>query len=276
MEGLRRLAEFGLIEIPGFEVDDEPEESPSGQSEPDEIPQASVVSESSEASDVSEVSSVGENDSTPIAREASDVERAGADVSSSPRSASEGSQAASTEETGSTRGSASVGIDLSHLPVPPADFAYDDEMLEMDVPLSEELKRELLVLDEQVDELTHYQFFDIDRDADRGEIKKSYFKLSKRYHPDKHFRKEIGPYKNKLENVFQKITRAYRVLSDPDQREEYDRELAQRTRNPNDSNATGLSKPSQMHMASESASFRSDQGDDSGKDKRSAAFAHLV
>lgn len=290
LEGLRRLAEVGLIDIPGFEVEEDTRASDvsSAASAPDGgVPEASVVSE---ASEVSEASSAGEADSSPIAREASDVERVGAGRSSSSASSSSSSTTSSSAEStaGSTNtskasssssdpGSGQVGIDLSHLPVPPERFDYDRELLEMDVPLSEELKRELLVLDQQVDELTHYQFFGVDRDAERGEIKKSYFKLSKRYHPDKHFRKEIGPYKSKLENVFQKITRAYRTLSNDEQREEYDRELGPRTTDaPDDSNATGMSEPSRVHMASESASSRSTGQNDSGGDKRSAAFAHLV
>ena len=165
-----------------------------------------------------------------------------------------------------------TGIDLSHLPIPPEAFDIAEELLELDVPVNEELKRELIVLYEQIDELTHYEFFGVERDADQRDIKKSYFKLSKRYHPDKHFRKDIGPYKEMLEDIFQKITRAYRTLSNDDKRREYNQELAARE----DDSATPMSRPTKVNMAEETST--GDGGGKGGgkKNKRTAAFAQLV
>lgn len=60
------------------------------------------------------------------------------------------------------------------------------------------------------------------RTADARAIKRAYYKLSKEYHPDKFYRKNLGPYKEKLETIFGKINEAYRVLSDPETRDDYD------------------------------------------------------
>lgn len=296
LEGLERLLELGLIEIPGADIEPEVGSDESGGAETSGNSHASVVSEVAETSSTSQQSQdspiLGARSSSSFA---SGAESSGGHAEGSepgtPESEASGdeSSVSSREETSDASessdserdGSPQVGIDLSHLPVPPAEYDYDRELLEMDVPLSEELKRELLVLDQQVDELTHYQFFGVDRDAPQGAIKKSYFTLSKRYHPDKHFRKEIGPFEEKLENVFQKITRAYRTLSNPDQREDYDEELAEQqaretTPDADEETPTPMSNPSRVHMANESASSRAQEESRTGTDKRKAAFAKLV
>ena len=52
--------------------------------------------------------------------------------------------------------------------------------------------------------------------ADRRTIKRAYFKLSKEFHPDRYFRKEIGDYAERLERIFKKVLEAHEMLSDPD------------------------------------------------------------
>lgn len=171
----------------------------------------------------------------------------------------------------------SSGIDLSHLPTPPEDFDYDGSALEADVPLDETMKRELICLSEQLDSLDHYQFFGVDRDASQKAIKMAYFRLSKRYHPDKHFGDEIGPFEEMLEDIFQRVTKAYRTLSDPDNREAYDEELAERDAD----EATPMNRPSSVRMAREEEGAE-EAGDGGGggvstdTGKRKAAFAKLL
>ena len=53
-------------------------------------------------------------------------------------------------------------------------------------------------------------------------MKRAYYKLSKEYHPDRFYRMQLGPYKEQLEVVFNKITEAYRILSDLNTRADYD------------------------------------------------------
>lgn len=217
LNGLERLCEVGLVEIPGYEPTTETGES-EGEGESDE-PGGSEADPSSDSN---------------------------------------------------------AGIDLSHLPTPPEAFEYDPELAELDVPLDENLRRELECLYAQIDELDHYQFFGVDRDAGRSAIKKSYFELSKRYHPDKHFRAELGPYEEMLERIFQTITRAYRILSNSDKRSEYDETLAEHEA----AVATPMSRPSAVRMASEDASGdesnRSGERRETPAGKRRAAFAQLV
>lgn len=62
----------------------------------------------------------------------------------------------------------------------------------------------------------YYEILGVSRDADKEEIKRSYRRLARKYHPD--VNKEPG-----AEDRFKEINRAYEVLSEPEVRARYDR-----------------------------------------------------
>jgi len=68
----------------------------------------------------------------------------------------------------------------------------------------------------------HYAMLDVDENAERMDIQKAYHSLSRLWHPDRYFRKELGPYEERLEAVFIAITDAYRTLSNESARRAYD------------------------------------------------------
>ncbi len=72
---------------------------------------------------------------------------------------------------------------------------------------------------------THYELLSIAADADRKAVRDAYFALSKRFHPDVYFKREIGPYRERIEGIFRALTRAYDVLGNPKQRAAYDQLL---------------------------------------------------
>ncbi|HEX7353511.1 MAG TPA: DnaJ domain-containing protein, partial [Mycobacteriales bacterium] len=61
-----------------------------------------------------------------------------------------------------------------------------------------------------------YAALGVDKTATPAEIKKSYRKLARELHPDK------NPGDARAEARFKEVSEAYDVLSDPDQRAEYD------------------------------------------------------
>jgi molecular chaperone DnaJ len=62
----------------------------------------------------------------------------------------------------------------------------------------------------------YYKVLGVDKKASQDDIKKSYRKLARKYHPDTN--KEAG-----AEERFKEISEAYDVLSDPEKRKKYDR-----------------------------------------------------
>jgi len=62
----------------------------------------------------------------------------------------------------------------------------------------------------------YYESLGVPRTASADEIKKSFRKLAREYHPD------VAKDKKKAEERFKEINEAYEVLSDPDKRKKYD------------------------------------------------------
>lgn len=62
-----------------------------------------------------------------------------------------------------------------------------------------------------------YEILEVDRDASAEDVKRSYRRLARRYHPD------ANPGDPEAEARFKELAAAYEVLSDPEKRERYDR-----------------------------------------------------
>jgi curved DNA-binding protein CbpA len=67
--------------------------------------------------------------------------------------------------------------------------------------------------------------FQVDSSVADRTIRRSYFKLSKEFHPDLFFRKELGGFKERMEEIFRWISLAYDTLSDRNKRARYDADL---------------------------------------------------
>ena len=90
-----------------------------------------------------------------------------------------------------------------------------DPSLELGV----EVQEELLAFAARLAQPYH-EILGVPRDADARAIKKAYFTLSKRLHPDRYFRRRIGPFAPLVEICFKKLLEAYELLSDPQTRAE--------------------------------------------------------
>ena len=72
-------------------------------------------------------------------------------------------------------------------------------------------------LEEQVAEKRdYYEILGVGKSADENQIKKAYWKLAKKYHPD------VNPGDQEAEDKFKEANEAYEVLSDKEKRSRYD------------------------------------------------------
>jgi len=62
----------------------------------------------------------------------------------------------------------------------------------------------------------YYEVLGVSRDADEKEIKRTFRKLARKYHPD------VNPGNKEAEQRFKELSEAYQVLSDPEKRKKYD------------------------------------------------------
>jgi tetratricopeptide (TPR) repeat protein len=87
---------------------------------------------------------------------------------------------------------------------------------------SHEKIEEVLAFKERLQTSNYYQILGVSKDASEGDIKKAYFLLARKFHPDR-FDRSISPQHRVLvEEVFDAITKAYRTLSSVDLKKVYD------------------------------------------------------
>lgn len=81
---------------------------------------------------------------------------------------------------------------------------------------------------------TYYQILDLPRTATEEAIKKAYFNLARRFHPDRFDRKVQAAHRDLIDEVFDAITNAYRTLINRDKRRAYDSGSGGRGEEPED------------------------------------------
>jgi curved DNA-binding protein CbpA len=111
-------------------------------------------------------------------------------------------------------------------PVPPRhhEGRADPSEIDPSLDISVEVQRKILDFEDRVDGPYH-QLLGVPRDADDRTIKRAYFRLSKDFHPDRYFRREIGPFASRLDRLFKKIALAYELMLDPTTRAEIERSM---------------------------------------------------
>lgn len=153
----------------------------------------------------------------------------------------------------------------TRFPVAVDDFAFDQQLLEQSVELGDDFKREVLFVYEQLEDVNHYELLGVDSEAGRRDLRKAYFRMSKRYHPDRFYQKILGDYESMIEAIFQRVTSAYQTLTNERKREEYDQSLQQGQAHGNE------------RQASTPASRRSEPREEmKGDQKKKMAFKVLV
>lgn len=80
-------------------------------------------------------------------------------------------------------------------------------------------------LDAKLEKLTYYELLEIERDADKKEIKRAYFRLASVFHPDRYFGKRLGQAALAIGRIFHRLTEANDTLTNGELRAMYDARL---------------------------------------------------
>ena len=123
-----------------------------------------------------------------------------------------------------------VSLKLVEWVAPKASSAPPETELVEDVEIDGVLQERIIQAFHRSDKLNHYELLGVAMDAERAEIRKAYFALSKEFHPDAYYGKRLGSFKPKMEVVFRKVTDAYEAVGRAKKREAYDRYLKQKHR----------------------------------------------
>ena len=116
-------------------------------------------------------------------------------------------------------------------PLPPRGFgspaprAPDLSRVDPSLDLDADLQTRILTFEARLPHASVHEILGVGRDSEPREIKRAYFQLSKQFHPDRYFRRNIGHHALRLDRIFKQVALAYELLSDPASRSEIERSM---------------------------------------------------
>jgi curved DNA-binding protein CbpA len=89
------------------------------------------------------------------------------------------------------------------------------------VELETERKREILELEEKVASANLFEFLGVTPGASVDEVRAAFRELSRKFHPDRYFGKNLGSFRARLDKIFKRLVEANQTLSDETKRKAY-------------------------------------------------------
>ena len=119
---------------------------------------------------------------------------------------------------------------------PPAALPPEDARLLGRPPLTEaemtiigpERYKMIMEFSKLLEKLDYYQIMGLEKTAPSHEVKKRYYELARRFHPDRFSGVRQQEFMVRLNKVFKLMTEGYQILADPQKRKAYDYNLATR------------------------------------------------
>lgn len=103
--------------------------------------------------------------------------------------------------------------------------ASERSALDEDVELGEAERLRIIEVMRLVGAGDFFALLGVPRDVEGRALKKSYFRLSKEFHPDRYYQKRLGSFGPWLSRIFEAATEAFEVLGDTKRRAEHLRQL---------------------------------------------------
>ena len=108
------------------------------------------------------------------------------------------------------------------------ELLQDDDALDI---IDEKLRKRILEDYRRIMSADYFEALGISRDSGPSEARRAYYRLAKEYHPDRFLGSDLSREMSvKIRDMFQYITQAYTVLSDPDSCADYLEELVHGTK----------------------------------------------
>jgi curved DNA-binding protein CbpA len=110
------------------------------------------------------------------------------------------------------------------VPATPPPSEVEEEAVE-DI---ETMRSDILSMLEKSKSSNYYDLLQVTSNAPLDEIKKSYYRLAKQYHPDRYHQSGAGELKNALDTIFAALSQAYDTLKVPATRTSYDARVSKK------------------------------------------------
>jgi len=94
----------------------------------------------------------------------------------------------------------------------------EEAALAEDVALQEREKRRIIQVMRLVAGGDYFAVLGVPRTAEKRELRRAYFRLSKEFHPDRHYKQNLGSFGPLLSIIFKTATEAFQELNDDDGR----------------------------------------------------------
>ncbi len=105
-----------------------------------------------------------------------------------------------------------------------AEDALDDSeraSMAENVALPPQERLAILALCRKVEGSDYFELLGVERSVSKRELKRAYFRLSKEFHPDRYYGKELGSFAQRLASIFEAVNDAFNTLADERQRAGY-------------------------------------------------------
>jgi curved DNA-binding protein CbpA len=121
------------------------------------------------------------------------------------------------------------------------------------VDLPDTFQAEIRNLARALPGLDYFEILGVSRNATPDEVRDAFFERSKTFHPDRYFKKELGPYQGLLTEIYKRIVAAHDVLRDSKLRASYQRTLSDTTSSAKPSPFASRPKPAAKPAAAPGA-----------------------
>jgi curved DNA-binding protein CbpA len=89
------------------------------------------------------------------------------------------------------------------------------------VDLEPERKQEILDLEQKLGANNLFEFLGVSNGAPAEDVRAAFRELSRKFHPDRYFGKQLGSFKVRLDKIFKKLVEANQTLTDEAKRQAY-------------------------------------------------------